>query len=250
MTVLLEARDLYKSYGAHPVLRGVNLTVEEGETHAVIGPNGAGKTTFIRVLTGEAPATSGSVRFAGADVTRLPEFRRAALGMGRTFQVARIFPEMTARENVVAALEFGAQKPRRLALRPPLSARREAEILLEEAQLAPLGDNLAGALAHGDKKRLELTMALALRPRLLFLDEPTAGMAIADRRAATAMLARLVKERGLSLLLTEHDMELVFALSTRLTVLNYGEVLASGAPATVRDDPVVRKVYLGRAHVA
>jgi len=250
MTVLLEARDLFKNYGAHPVLRGVNLTVEEGETHAVIGPNGAGKTTFIRVLTGEAPATSGRVLFAGADVTRLPEFRRVALGIGRTFQGARIFPEMKTRENVVAALEFGAPKPRRMALRPPLSVRREAEILLEEAHLAPLGDHLAGALAHGDKKRLELTMALALRPRLLFLDEPTAGMAIADRRAATTMLARLVKERGISLLLTEHDMELVFALSTRLTVLNYGMVLASGTPGTVRDDPLVRKVYLGRAQDA
>jgi branched-chain amino acid transport system ATP-binding protein len=253
MTYLLDARGISKSYGAHHVLKNLDLGVAEGEVHAVIGPNGAGKTTFIKVLSGEVPPIAGTVQFAGRDVTALPAHRRAAIGIGRTFQVARVFSEMSVRENLVVAVEAsGKVKPgsRMMAVRPHASVLREADALLEEVGLARLADQQASTLAHGDKKRLELTLALALRPRLLFLDEPTAGMSIADRRASTAQLARIIRERGLSLLLTEHDMEVVFGLGTRLTVLNYGAVLASGTPEAVRNDPKVRRVYLGKARHA
>jgi branched-chain amino acid transport system ATP-binding protein len=250
MTALLVATGLCKSYGAHRVLKNVDLSVAPGEVHAVIGPNGAGKTTCIRVLSGELRADTGRIQFDGHDVTRFPAHRRTALGIGRTFQVARVFTDMTVRDNLVVAVELsGKVKPGSglLAVKPHVSVRRAADRLLEEASLAPLADQPARTLALGDKKRLELTMALALSPRLLILDEPTAGMALADRRAATALLGRIVREHGLSLLLTEHDMELVFELGTRLTVLHYGEVLASGDPLVIRNDPVVRQVYLGRS---
>jgi branched-chain amino acid transport system ATP-binding protein len=247
---LFTASGVCKSYGAHRVLKQVEFGIEAGEVHAFIGPNGAGKTTLTRVLSGEAPCDAGTVHFDGRDVTRLPGYRRALLGIGRTFQVARVFHDMSVRENLVVAVENGGKVTpgsRLMALAPHASVRRGADALMEEANLGRVADQPAHTLAHGDKKRLELTMALALRPRLLLLDEPTAGMAIADRRAAGSMLARIVRDHGVALLLIEHDMEFVFGLAARLTVLNYGEVLASGDPASVRADPKVRQVYLGRA---
>jgi len=254
VTVLLAATGLTKGYGALPVLRGVDLVVNESEVHVIIGPNGAGKTTLLKVLSGELAVDKGRIAFGGTDVTALPGWRRAALGFGRTFQVARVFGELSVLANLVTAVE-AARRPDEpstgiFALCPNRAVRRLAEALVDEMGLHAVIAQPAGELSHGDKKRLELAMALALRPRLLLLDEPTAGMSTADRGAAVTLLAGVVRERGVSMLLTEHDLGVVFGLGTRLTVLNYGEVVATGLPEAVRDDPVVRQVYLGHGIAA
>ena len=255
MTIVLSAEGVRKSFGEAEILRGIDIDVREGEAHVVIGPNGAGKTTLFRVLSGEIPADAGAIVFAGRDVARLPGWRRTRLGMGRTFQSARVFGEMSVLENLVVAAEARRRNARapigpRLAIRPAAPVRAEAEAMMEEIGLAALAGMTADELAHGDRKRLELAMAMALRPRLLLLDEPTAGMAPADRTAAVALIGQLMHGHGLSLLLTEHDMGVVFGLAHRLTVLNHGAVLATGPVADVRADPRVREVYLGHADAA
>jgi branched-chain amino acid transport system ATP-binding protein len=254
MTDLLAATGLTKGYGKIPVLKSVDLTVRQGEVHVVIGPNGAGKSTLLKVLSGELFPDQGRITFAGQDVTPFPGWRRAAMGFGRTFQVARIFAAMTVLANLIVAVEAATARahPRLglLGLRPRRDVRDRAEALMDEMALRPVGAQMAGALSHGDKKRLELAMTLALRPRLLLLDEPTAGMSTADRAACVALLARIVRDHGVTLLLTEHDLGVVFGLGTRLTVLNYGEIVASGDPQMVRHDPMVKQVYLGHGNAA
>ena len=247
---LLEATGLVKDYPSVKVLRDVAVTVERGETFAVIGPNGAGKTTLFKVLSGEVAPDRGRVLFDGEDVTRLPAWRRVRLGFGRSFQVARVFPDLTAWENVVVAVEAQARNARAatgswLACRPSAAVREATEAALLEVGLIDAADVVARLLAHGDRKRLELAMSLALRPRLLMLDEPTAGMSSKDRRAATALLAALKARHGMTIVLTEHDMEVVFGLASRVAVLHQGAVVATGTPAEVREDPLVRAIYLG-----
>ena len=255
MTVLLAAEGLRLSFGEAVILRGVDIDVREGEAHVVIGPNGAGKTTLFRVLSGEIPADAGTIVFAGLGVAHLPGWRRTRLGMGRTFQSARVFGEMSVLENLVVAAEARRRNARgrigpRLGVRPTLPVRAEAAAMMDETGLSALAETTADRLAHGDRKRLELALAMALRPRLLLLDEPTAGMAPGDRTAAVALIGRLMHSHGLSLLLTEHDMGVVFGLAHRLTVLNHGAVLATGPVDDVRADPRVREVYLGHADAA
>lgn len=249
-TTLLEARGIFKDYGRIKVLKNVDLDLSEGERHVVIGPNGAGKTTLFKVLSGEALPSAGTIRLAGGDVTRQPGFLRARSGIGRSFQVARVFLDMTALDNVAVAVEAreASQGKRsgflRLSAAPDIVD--EADALLADLGLAAARDTQGGTLSHGDRKRLELAMNLALRPKLLMLDEPTAGMSPTDRQAAVNLIDRVVRENGLSLLLTEHDMGVVFQLGTRLSVLHYGEVVVSGAPEEVRGNPLVREIYLGR----
>jgi branched-chain amino acid transport system ATP-binding protein len=241
---LLEARGITRGYGRIQVLQDVDITIGERQAHVVIGPNGAGKSTLFKSLSGEIFPTSGTVRFDGADVTRVPAWKRTRLGFGRTFQVARVFPQMTVRENMLVAVESaGGGGGWSLAT----SKAREAELdaLLADVGLAAQRHAQAGSLAYGDRKRLELGMTLALRPKLLLLDEPTAGMSQSDRHASVELVARVTRERGIALLLTEHDMDVVFGLATQLTVLHYGRVIASGDPQAVRADPKVREVYLG-----
>jgi len=247
--ILLEALGIYKGYGRIPVLKNVSLTIERGESHVVIGPNGAGKSTLFKVLTGELYPSAGGVFFEGKDVTRTPAWQRAQRGFGRTFQVARVFQHMSARENMLIAVETAERSrgawipPWRLAPTSALEAR-VAE-LLEDVGLADRAATVASELAYGDRKRLELGMTLALQPSLLLLDEPTAGMSQSERKASVDLIARVTRRHGISLLLTEHDMGVVFGLATRLTVLHYGEVIASGEPDAVREDARVREVYLG-----
>ncbi|AKH98874.1 amino acid/amide ABC transporter ATP-binding protein 1, HAAT family [Hoeflea sp. IMCC20628] len=247
---ILDARAIVKDYPSVKVLKQVDLSVMEGDTLAVIGPNGAGKTTLFKVLSGEVFADSGIVSYDGRDITRMPAWRRVREGFGRSFQVASVFLDLTAAENVLVAVEaYLAQKtPRssvRIGCRPAAHVRELVDETLEEVGLASKGFHQARFLSHGDKKRLELAMSLALRPRILLLDEPTAGMAPADRQASIELIAAVKARHGMTVVLTEHDMDVVFGLATRVVVLHHGELIASGTADEVRQNPLVRDVYLG-----
>jgi branched-chain amino acid transport system ATP-binding protein len=246
--VLLTATGLYKAYGKIGVLRDVSLTIAQDEAHVIIGPNGAGKTTLFKVLSGEVLANSGRIDFLGEDVTQLSAHRRVHRGFGRTFQVARVFPKLTVGDNLQLACEARHRRGNPLAAldrASVLDTEQQTEALLDETGLQRHADAAAGSLAYGDRKRLELAMVLALQPSLLFLDEPTAGMSSAERQATVQLLRKVKQERRLAMLLTEHDMDVVFGLADRISVLHYGELIASGAPETIRNDPRVREVYLG-----
>jgi branched-chain amino acid transport system ATP-binding protein len=247
---LLVATDVVKDYPSVKVLKSVNISVGEGDTFAVIGPNGAGKTTLFKVLSGEVFADKGTIRFEGEDVTRMPEWKRVRLGFGRSFQVARVFQELTTWENVIIAIE-ACERNRRKRPTRLLDCRPSSEVCdmvdqtLMEVGLIDKSDEPARLLSHGDKKRLELAMSLALQPRILMLDEPTAGMSPADRRAATDLIATIKARHRMTIVLTEHDMEVVFGLASRVAVLHQGALVAIGTPAQVRDDRMVREIYLG-----
>jgi len=246
---LLETRELRKRFGGSLATDSVSITLDPGELHAVIGPNGAGKTTLVAQLAGELAPDHGAVLFAGDDVTAEPPHRRAARGLIRSFQVTSVFPDFTALDNVAMAVlsreggfHFWRPARRDPALRDPARAR------LAECGLDTRADVLAGALSHGERRALELAMALAARPRALLLDEPLAGMGPEDSARMIRLLATLKGQLGI--LLIEHDMDAVFALADRVTVLADGRVIATGAPETVRRDPIARAAYLGEEALA
>ena len=248
---LLVVEDVRKSYAQLEVLRGVSLSVQASEVFAIIGPNGAGKTTMFKVMTGELPSDGGRIRFNGEDVTHLPAFERVRRGFGRTFQVARVFRDFTVLENAIVAIEArrghtGEPLGSRWRCAPSQDVREEACVLLDDVKLSALAGQDARFLSHGDKKRLELAIALAGRPRVLMLDEPTAGMSPSDRAEIAALISRVRTERGITIVMTEHDMDVVFGLAHRIMVMNYGEVVATGTVEQVRNDPRVREVYLGK----
>ncbi len=247
---ILQANGLIVSYGAIKVLKSVSLNMGKGEIHAIIGPNGAGKTTLFKTLSGEILPSQGTIEIDGKRVERLGGHLRIRMGVGRTFQVARIFGENTVLQNVIVAVEARHRQTGRLwpfsfRITPDPEIQDEAMEALQYMGLEQRHTQIAGSLAYGDRKRLEFAMMLALRPTLLMLDEPTAGMSPADRSASARTIQRVAAERGVSVLLTEHDMDIVFELADRVTVLNYGEVIASGSPEDVRVSPEVRQIYLG-----
>ena len=249
-TDILKAFELTKAYGQIAVLKAVSLTMKRGETHAVIGPNGAGKTTLFKTLSGEVPADQGTIEFNGQRIEHLDGYKRVRMGIGRTFQVARVLNEMTVLENMIVAVEAkqrqsNAMNRWSLRIRPSNGTLAEAATQLESMNLQNVSGAIAGSLAYGDRKRLELSMSLALGPELLMLDEPMAGMSPSDRLAAVQTIRDVARKQAMSVLLTEHDMDVVFALADRVTVLNYGEVIASGTPEEVRTNQRVRDVYLG-----
>jgi len=255
MSVLLEVDSVRKSYGPIEVLRGVSLSVDSGEVFAIIGPNGAGKTTMFRVMTGEVPCNSGTIRFDGRDVTRLPAHERVRAGFGRTFQVARIFQDFTVLDNLIVAIEArrrhtGESMGSRWQCAASAELRDEAFALLADVKLSDLAAQDARFLSHGDKKRLEFVIALAGKPRILMLDEPTAGMSPSDRHEIANLVARTQRERGITVVMTEHDMDVVFGLANRIMVMNYGEVVATGTVDEVWQNPKVREVYLGKEMVS
>jgi branched-chain amino acid transport system ATP-binding protein len=242
---ILEVRGLTKSFGALLASDNVELRVREGETHAIIGPNGAGKTTLIGQLAGELRPDSGSVRFAGEDITALSASQRARRGLARSFQITSIYPEFSALENVMLAVQAQAGHSFRFfrAAREERALRSAAQGVLEEVGLGARADALGSTLAHGEQRALEIAMALAGRPRLLLLDEPVAGMGAEETQRMIAFLATL--KGGKTIILVEHDMDAVFSLADRISVLVYGRIIASGSPAEIRADPEVRRAYLG-----
>ncbi|WP_172327511.1 ABC transporter ATP-binding protein [Mangrovicoccus sp. HB161399] len=242
---LLQVENLRKSYGALAVTDGLSLSVAEGELHAIIGPNGAGKTTLIAQLSGQLAPDSGTVRFGGADITRLDMASRVRAGLARSFQITTLMPAMTALENVALAVQGRSGSSFRF-WRP---VAREAALndqamdCLAQVGLADRAGRPAGAMSHGEKRQLELAVALACRPRLLLLDEPLAGTGPQEAEVLVGLLAALRGE--VTMVLIEHDMEAVFALADRVSVLVYGQIIASGTPGAIRQDPAVRAAYLG-----
>jgi branched-chain amino acid transport system ATP-binding protein len=241
----LQTQGLVKRYGALLVTDQVSLDVRAGELHAVIGPNGAGKTTLINQLSGELAADEGRVVFDGRDVSALPVHQRARGGLLRSYQITSIFEEFTVTENAVLAA-LAARRHAWQFWKPMLAdapARAAAEAAVAAAGLAAQADVPAGELAYGQRRQLELAMALAAEPKFLLLDEPMAGMSAQESAAVTALL-RGLKGRY-TILLVEHDMEAVFSLADRITVLVYGRVMFTGTPDEIREQPEVRAVYLG-----
>ena len=242
---LLEVRGLTKAFGGLLATHGVDLDVRAGETHAVIGPNGAGKTTLIAQLAGEVPPDAGTIRFAGRDVAGLSTPARSRLGLARSFQITSIFREFTALDNVALAVQahaghsFRFWRPARAerALRDPARAMLTAVGLGDRAHVE------AAALAHGEQRQLEIAMALAPAPRLLLLDEPMAGMGLDESQRMIRLLGTL-KGRH-TILLVEHDMDAVWALADRISVMVYGRLIATGTPEEIRGNAEVREAYLG-----
>jgi branched-chain amino acid transport system ATP-binding protein len=242
---MLEVRDLRRSFGGVAAIDGVSLAVERREIVAIIGPNGAGKSTLFNLITGHLRADAGSVRLGGRDVTGMAPYRLCALGVARSFQRTNIFPRLSVFENVQAALIAHGGRGRDVWSRAGGLFRDEAEALLRDVNLLGHANMAGGALSHGNQKQLELGIALAGKPEILLLDEPTAGMSAAETRDSMALLRRIAAERGLTLLFTEHDMDVVFSTAHRIAVLHQGRVIAEGPPAAIRGDPEVRRVYLG-----
>jgi branched-chain amino acid transport system ATP-binding protein len=242
---VLAAEALRKSFRGVPAVRGVSFTVAAGEMLALIGPNGAGKSTCFNMLNGQLPPDAGRVRLDGKDIAGLSPRRVCRLGVGRTFQITATFASMTVRENVQMALLSHHNECFRFWRAARFRRIEESQVLLEQVGMAAQAGRAAGVLAYGDLKRLELAMALAGEPRLLLMDEPTAGMAPAERAALMALTRRLATGRRLAVLFTEHDMDVVFGVADRILVLHQGALIAEGDAATVRADPRVREVYLG-----
>ena len=244
----LTVRNLNKSFGALKVTDDVSLDVAPGELHAIIGPNGAGKTTLISQLSGQLASDSGTVDLGGRDITRMPMPGRVRLGLARSFQITSVLPGFTALENVALAVQ--ARKGSSFRFFAPVAteaALNDAAMrALAEAGLDDRAHVLARSLSHGEHRRLELAIALATDPKVLLLDEPLAGVGGED---ADAFVDRLRRFKGrLTMVLIEHDMDAVFKLADRVSVLVYGQIIASGAPEDVRNDPAVRAAYLGDEH--
>lgn len=249
---LLEVKNLTKSFGGFEALKGVNLSVEKGGIHALIGPNGAGKTTLLNIINGLERPTTGEIFFEGKNITKLPAEKRAKLGIGRTFQLLEIFKNLTVLENVKVALfakhPWGMFKSSLLGDRFNLREReieKRAFELLEIVGLKEKAFEPAQTLPAGEQKLLEIARALALEPKLLLLDEPAAGLNNRETKVLGEILLNLKKDLGLTILLVEHDMELVMRISDLITVLNFGEVLAEGRPLEIQKNPEVIKAYLG-----
>jgi len=242
---VLEVRGLAKSFGGVQAVAGVDLSMPRGEIRALIGPNGAGKTTFFNMLTGQLIADAGEVRFKGERLSGLPPHAVWRRGVSRTFQITATFATLTALDNVrVGRLSHLGKTYAMLESSRSLQAD-EARALLDQVGLAEQADRVAAVLAYGDLKKLELAVALANDPEVLLLDEPTAGMAPAERGALMALAERIARARGLTVLFTEHDMDVVFSVADRIMVLHQGRVIAEGPPAAVRADAQVQRVYLG-----
>lgn len=242
---IIEARDLAKHFGGFKALDGVSLTLQAGQIHAIIGPNGAGKSTFLNCVTGLLTPTRGEVHFEGRPITGVPPHLRTRMGLARSFQITSIFSGLTVGENVQLALMAQRGDCRRLF---EVAGRRhwtETLELLDSVGIVDMAERASAELAAGDRKRLEFAIALAAKPRALLLDEPTAGMSTGERAIVTDILRRLARDRGIGVLFTEHDIDMVFDNADCITVMHQGGLLAFGLPDAIRRDSRVQQVYLG-----
>ncbi len=232
-------------FGGLRAVDGVELAVRPGERRALIGPNGAGKTTLFNLIAGALPVTLGRIELFGREVTRMPAHRRAGLGLTRTFQISNLFPTLTVAENCLLAVQ--ALSPVKLAMHRPLSGYRGLHARVDETLaavgLAERGGTVVRNLSHGEQRQLEIALALAARPRVLLLDEPTAGLSPAESAAMARLLGRL--DPAITVLIIEHDMDIALEVARHVTVLHYGRVIADGTREAVRADPTVREIYLG-----
>jgi branched-chain amino acid transport system ATP-binding protein len=245
---LLAIDGLTKRFGGVTASDGIELAGPAGELHAIIGPNGAGKTTLISQLTGQLVPDSGAIHFAGRDITGLPPYERSGLGLARSFQITSLLRDFTAADNVALAAQAHAGHSYRFwaDARKERPLREAARAALARVGLEKRADVLVSELSHGEQRELELAVALATKPKLLLLDEPMAGLGITESQRMVALLKELRKE--VTIVLVEHDMEAVFALADRVTVLVYGRVIASGKPDEIRGNEEVKRAYLGDQH--
>jgi branched-chain amino acid transport system ATP-binding protein len=241
----LSLSDVSKAFGGLRAVDGVTLTVAPGERRAIIGPNGAGKTTLFSLISGEQAPTLGQIRLFGHDVTGLPAHRRAALGLARTYQITNLFPRLTVLENGLLAAQ--GLTPTKLHVHRPIDRYGElfsrARVVLDAVGLAGAAGEVVRNLSHGEQRQLEIALALAGAPRLLLLDEPTAGLSPAESQLMTGLLKRL--DPAITILIIEHDMDVAFHLTDRITVLHFGRVVADGLADEVKSSPLVQDIYLG-----
>ena len=242
---ILEVRGLKKSFGGIMAVAGVDLQVEEGRTYGIIGPNGAGKTTLFHLISGYYPSDAGRVLFKGRDVTGFSPQHLVRMGMGRSFQVTKIFPRMSVLENVQTALLFRKGEGLMLLADAANRYRTETEEILSMTGLLEKADEMAGVLAAGDRKRLELGIVLATEPDLLLLDEPTCGMSPVETSATIELIREISRRKSLTVLFTEHKMDMVFCIASHITVMNFGQVISAGEPDLIRKDKRVQQVYFG-----
>lgn len=243
--ILLETRDLIKDFGKLRAVNSVSLTVKKRDIHAIIGPNGAGKTTFFNLVTGYHAPTRGKVIFKGKDITKFPPHKRCKAGITRSFQITSIFPRLTVYEGILVGLLCSKGMSLNLLSHALKFFQKEVLEILEAVGLSDQANLEGASLSHGDKKRWELAITLATEPELLLLDEPTCGMSPEETEATMILIKRLAEERGLTILFTEHDMEVVFGIAQRITVFHMGSVIADGPPHSVRESEEVQRVYLG-----
>lgn len=242
---LLEIKDIHKDFGGLQVLVGIDLAIEKGDRHAIIGPNGAGKSTLFNLITGKYKPSKGRILFRGKDITGWSPLRINRQGLGRSFQIINIFPNMTVFENVRNAVlsKKGMRFNVFSSLKNLHSINEEVNALLRSLGLVDLSGTHAGELSYGQQRALEIGLTLATDPELILLDEPTAGMSTEETREAVRLIDRLTG--GKTLVIVEHDMDVVFSISDRVTVLYYGEILATGSPQEIRENQDVKKAYLG-----
>jgi branched-chain amino acid transport system ATP-binding protein len=242
---MLEVSELSKSFGGFRAVSGVSLTVDTKQIAAMIGPNGAGKSTLFNLITGHLRPDSGAVRLDGRDITSAPPYRICRMGIGRSFQRTNIFPQLTVFENLQAAFLVHHGRGRNFWSHADSLYRDETNALLASIGLSGQERAIAGTLSYGNQKQIELGLALASAPAVLLLDEPTAGMSATETHETIQLLERIAAERSLTLLFTEHDMDVVFSIAQKIAVLHQGRIIAEGKPEEVRADPEVRRVYLG-----
>lgn len=242
---VLIVEGLSRNFGGVQAVKDVNLAVPAGQLRAVIGPNGAGKSTFFNLLTGYIPCNSGRILFRGKDVTGLPPHSLCRLGLGRTFQINSIFSNARVLENVQVALLAHRRRIWNMWAAADKLLVREAEELLTTLGLEARAEKLGSELSYGDRRRLEVALALACEPQLLLLDEPTAGMSIPDKPGMVELIRKVSRERGVTVILIEHDMDIVFSVADEITVLHQGAVVAQGTPHEIKSNEQVQKIYLG-----
>jgi len=243
--MILGVEKVKKSFDGFVAINGVSFSIPKGEICSIIGPNGAGKTTLFNLITGHLPSDEGKLTFKDVDITGRPPHQICRLGVGRSFQRTNIFPRLTVFQNIQAAVL--AHRGKSFTFFRPVDSffQEETGEILERVGLGEYAQMVSGSLSYGFQKQLELGIALASEPELLLLDEPTAGMSVQETHQTMEMIAKITREKGLTLLFTEHDMEVVFSISQRIMVLYQGRLIAEGMPGEVRNNPEVQKVYLG-----